>query len=310
VRRQGAGLGAATRVEHTYYTDPVREFTGWLHGEFGNAPRDITPGKLQRFDHPDGKRGNLRCWCVLHLDGRPAGAAGDWRDGSKITWTADGAPLSTEDRKRMQAAAQAARALREKAQAERQAKAAKQARERWEAAAPATVAHGYLAAKQIPAVGARELAGALLVPLQDTAGTLHNLQTIGADGTKRFLPGGRVRGLFCLLGTIDTDRPLYVCEGYATGASIGHALRVPVACAMSANNLLPVAEALRQQYPALPMVLAADNDWRTPGNPGMRYAAEAARRVGAALTWPTVCKQEGCTCTDFADTAICGRAPK
>jgi putative DNA primase/helicase len=86
-------------------------------------------------------------------------------------------------------------------------------------------------------------------------------------------------------------------------------MRLPVACAMSANNLLPVAEALRQQYPALPMVLAADNDHRTEGNPGMTYAAEAARRIGAGLTWPTVCRQADCRCTDFADVAICGRAP-
>ena len=308
--RQGAGLGAAAPLPQPHHTDPLRDFTDWLHGEFGNAPRGIIPGKLQRFDHPDGKRGNLRCWCVLYLDGRPAGAAGDWRDGSRLSWTADTAPLSIEDRRRMQTAAQAAKVQREKAQAERQAKVAKQARERWEAAAPATVAHPYLQAKQIPAVGVHEFGGALLVPLRDAAGKLHNLQTIGADGTKRFLPGGRVRGLFCLLGTIDTERPLYICEGFATGACIADAMRAPVACAMSAGNLLPVAEALREQYPAVHVVLAADDDWRTEGNPGIKYAAEAARKVSAALTWPTVCKQEGCTCTDFADTAICGRAPK
>ncbi|KGE04545.1 toprim domain-containing protein [Pseudohaliea rubra] len=309
MRREGAGLGATTRREHTHYTDPLREFTDWLQAEFGNAPRDLTPGKLQRFDHPDGRRGNLRCWCVLHLDGRPAGAAGDWREGSSLTWTADRRPLSTEDRQRMAAAAKAARAQRERERAQAQQRAAERARANWDAAAPATVAHPYLQAKQLPAVGVRESAGLLLVPLVDVHGTLHNLQRIDAAGRKRFLPGGRVRGLFCLLGTVRDGQPLYVCEGFATGASIGHAMQVPVACAMSANNLLPVAEALSRHYPAAALVVAADNDHRTEGNPGMRYGAEAARKVGAGLTWPTVCNLEGCTCTDFADTALCGRVP-
>ena len=98
--RQGAGLGAAAPLPQPHHTDPLRDFTDWLHGEFGNAPRGIILGKLQRFDHPDGKRGNLRCWCVMYLDNRPAGAAGDWRDGSRLSWTADAAPLSIEDRRR------------------------------------------------------------------------------------------------------------------------------------------------------------------------------------------------------------------
>jgi phage/plasmid primase-like uncharacterized protein len=36
--------------------------------------------------------------------------------------------------------------------------------------------------------------GRLLVPMRDRAGELHSLQYITAEGEKRFLPGGSVRG--------------------------------------------------------------------------------------------------------------------
>ncbi|MFZ4539135.1 MAG: hypothetical protein ACOYNV_22855, partial [Propionivibrio sp.] len=54
-----------------------------------------------------------------------------------------------------------------------------------------------------------------------------------------------------------------------------------------AGNLQPVARALRQKFPNLTLVIAADDDAETPGNPGLTAATAAARAVGAALAVPT-----------------------
>ena len=101
-----------------------------------------------------------------------------------------------------------------------------------------------------------------------------------------------------------------ITEGVATAVTIAETLRQPVVAAMHAGNLQPVAQAIRGRHRHLALVLAADNDHRTPGNPGMTKAAAAARAVQGELTWPTTCGMRDCTCTDFNDTASCGRAPR
>jgi putative DNA primase/helicase len=118
---------------------------------------------------------------------------------------------------------------------------------------------------------------------------LWSLQTIAPDGAKRFLPGGRVKGLFHAIGP--PCPRIVVCEGYATGASLYEALQGPVgphlvACALTAGNLAPVAQALARKYPRAALTIAADNDARTPGNPGLAKATAAASAIGAKVLVP------------------------
>ena len=56
--------------------------------------------------------------------------------------------------------------------------------------------------------------------------------------------------------------------------------------AFNSGNLLPVAQALRGKYPCLTLVICADDDWKTEGNPGMTAATAAARAVGGLLAVP------------------------
>ena len=86
-----------------------------------------------------------------------------------------------------------------------------------------------------------------------------------------------------------SDRPesaLCICEGLATGATIYQATGHATAVAFDAGNLEPVAKALRAKFPGLVLVVCADNDTETPGNPGLTAATKAARAVGAALAVP------------------------
>ena len=290
--------------------DHHRQFADAIFQDTGAIIEPIADGTLHRFDDPDGRRHNRACWYVMHLDGLPAGAYGNWRTGFQSSWCANSErPGTPEERERSQALLRQAREQRQREKAQAQLSAAERAQFLWEKAQPATVAHPYLAAKRIPALGLRQYQTQLLVPLRTVSGELVNLQRIYPDGAKRFLQGGQVSGAFWLLGgEIPATGKLYIAEGVATAATVGATLRLPVVAAMNAGNLAPVAETLREHFPRLAIVIAADNDHRTPGNPGMTKGAKAARKVQGELTWPTTCREEDCCCTDFNDTANCGRA--
>lgn len=169
-------------------------------------------------------------------------------------------------------------------QRQRQVAAAGASAARW-AVAPPAVGHPYLSSKCVSSHGLRVEAGhTLLIPLRDHHGNLHSLQSIGPDGTKRFMPGGRVKGCYHAIGR--PEGRLVLAEGYATAATIHEDTGDAVAVAFNSGNLLPVAQALRSKFPDLTLVVAADDDWKTAGNPGLTAATIAARAVGALLAVP------------------------
>jgi putative DNA primase/helicase len=49
---------------------------------------------------------------------------------------------------------------------------------------------------------------------------------------------------------------------------------------------LPVSRSLRQRFPDVTLIVAADHDARTPNNPGLREARRAALEVGGVLATP------------------------
>ena len=92
-----------------------------------------------------------------------------------------------------------------------------------------------------------------------------------------------------------------IAEGYATGASIHEATGAAVAVAFHAGNLVPVARALRTKFPDLRLIVCADDDVNTPGNPGLAKANEAAQAVGALLAIPDFGGHRPDGATDFND---------
>lgn len=169
--------------------------------------------------------------------------------------------------------------------------AAKRARALWDKAKPAMF-HPYLACKRVLPFGLRQLGGALLVPMVDVRGELLNVQRIWPSGRKRWLKGGRVVGLIHAIRRRDDceDRAIYVAEGYATAAALHMRFTngAAVAVAFAAGNLKPVTLALREAYPRTELVIAADNDAHTAGNPGLTKARDAAAAAGGLrVIWPT-----------------------
>lgn len=270
----------------------------------------IADGVLHRF-HIDGdKPGTQNGAYILHLDGvRPAGYFEDHKS-IKVKWKADGPakPMSQAERQQHAIASQ----QRQQEQQQRYEKAAQVAQRLISTAKPVTGNnHPYLQRKRVNAHGLYHLKvwqkriknsdgqwsglaikDVLLVPLIDITGKLWNLQAIfphadtqlGRD--KDFLTGGKLGGVFHAIGQPTNE--IIICEGYATGASLYAATNLLVLCAMSNGNLEPVAKAVRAADQNKKIFIAADNDVKTRGNPGLSAAKKAAQAVGGFLAVPPI----------------------
>ncbi len=100
----------------------------------------------------------------------------------------------------------------------------------------------------------------------------------------------------------DSDiRQVCIAEGFATAASIYESTGIPTAVAFNSGNLLAVAKVLRKRNPKARIIICADNDRITQGNPGVSKATEAARAARALLAIPQF--PDGVEGTDFNDLA-------
>ncbi|UCQ14309.1 primase-helicase zinc-binding domain-containing protein [Edwardsiella piscicida] len=125
-------------------------------------------------------------------------------------------------------------------------------------------------------------AGDVVVPLYDDSGALVNVQLINADGLKRTLKGGQVKGACHILdGKKEAGKRLWIAEGYATALTVHHLTGETVMVALSSVNLLSLASLARQKYPACQIVLAADRDLNGDGQTKASAAAESCEGVVA-----------------------------
>ena len=256
-------------------------------------------GRLHRCDS-EGRGGKGDASYLLHLDGIPAGGFQNWRDGlGWEDWRADiGRPFTGADREQLRHKAESARAERDAEEARRRAEAAERAQTIWRAASSCSD-HPYLDSKGVKAHGLRVSRGDIVVPARDADGVLHSLQFIGADGSKRFLFGGRTRGCYFAIGK--ATEVILIGEGYATCASAYEATGYPVAVAFDCGNLRAVAEALRAKFPTARIVLLGDDDYLTIGNPGIAKAKEAAAAVNGSVAIPQFGPDRPEVAKDFND---------
>lgn len=203
-----------------------------------------------------------------------------------------------ENLKRMKAmrAAEAERAAREAARV-------------WNAYLP-NGACDYLERKGVGSHGVRfdpNGHGTMLVPMCDASGKIHGLQIIrgrnrGKKLEKQYFPAGLAKqGHYHLIGGV----PSWIClvaEGYATAATLHEATGLPVAVAFDAGNLMHVATALHKHYKRARLLICADDDYLTEGNPGITAASNAALAVDGAWVKPEfAADRDGKKVTDFND---------
>lgn len=247
---------------------------------------DLTPdGKLHRYRVRVDKPGSKNGWFVLHGHPVLAGAFGSWKTGESYNWReVRDRPPTPQEREALRHAMQDAQAARVIEQAAVHEQARVKAARLWQRAGPASDSHPYLQRKGVSAIGIRQLRDMLLIPARDTAGVLHTLQFIQPDGSKRFLTGGRISGCYFSIG--GKGDVLLLAEGVATGLTLHMATGRPVAVAFNAGNLVAVARALRSKFLGRRILVCADNDVATRGNPGLTKATEAARAVGGFVAVP------------------------
>lgn len=265
----------------------------------------IPDGRLHRIHINGHRHGSKNGAYLLHLDDHPAGWFQDFKAGVTGTWSMAGGRFRLTETQRQ--AIERAKAERRREREESRLKAAAKARQLWAKAKPCT-AHPYLSRKQVVSHGLRvadwtrqaqdehgnwqpvTIPDALLVPLFDEHGTLWNLQAIFPEPhpllcrDKDFLSGGRQEGLFHCLGK--PTHTVLIGEGYATAATCHRETGYQTFVAFTAGNLMAVAQTARHLYPSAKIILCADNDAHTPGNPGITKARAAALAVGALLAIP------------------------
>ena len=283
---------------------PIESFLEAMAGH-GFKPGRINPGgKLNRFDVE--KRGDKAGWYVFYGDNFPAGSYGDWRSGKKVKWShKDEESLSPYEREQFRQLCEEAERQRKEERARLADAARHRAKAIWSKANEATGQNGYLAAKRVNSHGLKETnRGLLIVPAFDIFGGLQTLQFIRANGKKLFLKYGPKRGNYF---KIDGGPDVFICEGYATGATIHEATGGTVIIAFDAGNILPVAENIKSKFPNIKITICADNDQWTEyrdgkPNPGLILGKAAAEAIGGKLIYPDF-KDVSSKPTDYNDLA-------
>jgi putative DNA primase/helicase len=235
------------------------------------------------------------------------GLFGDWSSDLTRSWRAEcQRPMTDVERATYDRNVAVTRARVKVERDTRQAEAAVEAARIWATATPIleNEGHDYLTIKGIQAHGMRLHGSDLVIPMYE-GDMLHSLQFIKPFGEKRFLAGGRVTGCYVIIGNVAGATTLCIAEGYATGASLHEASGHPVTIAFSADNLGPVARAMRKQLPGARVILCADDDVGCERNVGVAKATEAARSIGGLLAVPIFDESRPQGAKDFNDLAKC-----
>jgi conjugative relaxase-like TrwC/TraI family protein len=310
-------------ARQTIQVSPREEFAAVLRELGGDLSGDhpIMDGRPHRMATLDDDRGEKSIFYVAHVDGRPAGYAKNNRSGEENRWKSSGVSMTREQ---FAAVAPGKIAEREADRVATYERTAQRLTAQLETYPPLSRAHDYLQAKRIslqPGVF-QTARGSLAIPVYDVDGKLWSAQYINSDRSKRFARESRKDGCFHVIGAegsgtdvLRNAQAIVVAEGYATAASLKELYsqdneKRPVAfiAAFDAGNVPAVARALRDRFPDVAMVIAADNDVAVAEehgrNPGLNKGTEAAQATGAQLMIPHFSDEDiEAGLTDFNDLA-------
>lgn len=280
-------------------TDSVEQFTQAMRSA-GLDPDEtpIADGVLHRIHDKQDKAGKKDLWYILFEDGIPAGSFGHWSrlpDGQNWQAKAD-STLTPQERTQIRERRELARAAREVASLEVRAACVIKANKMLEAAGDAKTDHPYLVNKNVKPYGARQLKDLLLIPVSKGK-ILTGLQIITPDGSKKFLTGTEKAGAY--LAIKGKGKTVYLVEGWATGCTIHELTGATVIVSFDCGNLEAVSKEIRAKGPNYDMVMVADNDRLTAGNPGLTKATAAALAIGARLAIPSFPGEDGTDANDL-----------
>ena len=120
----------------------------------------------------------------------------------------------------------------------------------------------YFKRKGVPQGNAKVSGTDTLVPIYkiiDGSMKLVGKQTITAEGKKLFDKGMSQEAAFSPIGG-KPDGITYICEGWATAASVSACTGRPAIFALNSGNLPKAAQVLTEAFPDVNFIVAADND--------------------------------------------------
>lgn len=123
------------------------------------------------------------------------------------------------------------------------------------------------------------IAGSLIIPILNER-KIQSFQIIDPMAQCKFyVAGAKKSGGWFNFGNVTNGEPILICEGYATAATVYKLTKKTTIVAFDANNLLSVAEVMRDRNPDSNIYIMADNDHAKNINTGMIKAAEVANKV-------------------------------
>lgn len=222
----------------------------------------VYDGRLHRFATDLSKKGDDAGWYSADIINGNIRLVffGDWRKGLKGRFArGDRDTVSENDRLEMEYRIEQHRIQEEAERRRMQAERATEAKRLWDSYPDASQDIPYVARKGIfPHETKTDGEGRLVVPVYGEDGEIRSLQYIPENGKeKRFLWGTSVKGCFWWLGDPSSQR-VFLCEGFATAASINEATGACVFMAFMASALPDTARMLRSHGKGVTVV--ADND--------------------------------------------------
>lgn len=298
---------------------PEAEFAQYLEsqGVVVKTGHPKLDGKWHRLPMASDKKGNLNASYVVHIgNGIPRGYFKDFHSGFEEKWvseqrTGNISKTSSVDLEKIRAEAEA----RQKAEYDEVGDIASKL---YKVARPVNPHHKYLNRKGVTAEGGvmavppndnlpeelkdklvigadwREAMalrkdpnedrivlteGDILLPVQNKNGDIRSVQTIAENGFKGYLKGGEKGGNYTTIGEIEGNKPFMIVEGWATGKTINEQTKIPVVVAFDKNNLVSVAEKMRELHPNNRIYIGADNDHQQEA----KYKAEGRTGAGGEL---------------------------
>lgn len=274
-----AGAGLRNTARQTIFCASLQE--AFAHVGMSYPDVSFIPGSFVRFP-TNASHVKKAGWCLLFPDGIGA-VFGCNKEGTDFVWQqrdVDAPPPSKQERRAARAKAEQAKRATEAKLKASHAEGAKVAAQILSQSSDLNPAHRYVTSKGITPYGARQtLDGSIIVPMYGPDGSLQSAQFIYPNGSKRFLSGARMKDGRLILGDPTSDKPIILCEGWATGCSLYQAAGYTVVVCFSGANLAKVADDLRKQFPDAVLQIAADHDAH---GKGLEYAEAAAAACAPA----------------------------
>jgi len=250
------------------------KFVDFIHALGYEGKLDLIAGKFIRFGHKNSVSAKL-------FDDGLGGVVHDWRTGEKHYWFANNGIVSPAEYQKHMQESESLKSTHDAKRILDYKKTSKKAKELFTTASIASSTHPYLLRKKVKAYGIKSLDGKLIIPVYSVLGDFQSIQFIDADGRKKFLKGGQTQGGCHFIGEIRKNKPIYICEGYATAASVYEDTQSLTIVAFNAGNLIKVATELRKQLSEIQIVIAGDAD-----SVGREYAEKASKAVNGSILIP------------------------